>query len=137
MEAITPAFFAVGAVNLLMFPVLLWLLKRTIGKKLDHMDEKRDEARVEQAENMRQREAERSMLLAITRTMLLDNDEKCMAKVYYTREEREVYSLLYESYKKDNGNGVIETIAERIRTLPLKPQGSHDDMQQTDMEATR
>jgi hypothetical protein len=121
VEAITPALFVLGAVNLLMFPILAWLIKRGIGVKLDHMDEKRDAARVEQAEDKRQREAERSMLLAIARTMLLDNYEKCMSKGYYTREEREVYSLLYESYKKDEGNGVIDTIAENIRELPLKP----------------
>lgn len=121
MEAITPALFVLGAVNLLMFPILAWLIKRGIGVKLDHMDEKRDAARVEQAEDKKQREAERAMVLAIARTMLLDNYEKCLTKGYYTYEEREVYSLLYESYKDDDGNGIIDTIAENIRKLPLKP----------------
>ena len=121
MEAITPALIAVGVINLLMFPVIAWLIKRSLGQKLDHMDEKRDEARAEQAKDKKQREAERSMLLAIARTMLLDNFEKCMAKGCYTVDEREVYSLLYESYKEDNGNGVIDAIAERIRELPLEP----------------
>jgi hypothetical protein len=53
--------------------------------------------------------------------MLLDNYEKCMTKGCYTVDEREVYSLLYESYKEDNGNGVIDAIAERIRELPMEP----------------
>lgn len=126
MDAITPALIAVGIVNLLMFPLLLWLLKRAIAKKLDHMDEKRDDARAEQAEDKKQREAERSMLLAIARTMLLDNYEKCASKGYYTVDEREVYSLLYESYKNDKGNGVIDAIAERIRELPMEPPKGHD-----------
>ena len=117
MEAITPALIAVGAVNLLLFPLLLWYIKR----HLERFDRKRDEARAEQAEDKKQREAERSMLLAIARTMLLDNFEKCMAKGCYTVDEREVYSLLYESYKEDNGNGVIDAIAERIRELPMEP----------------
>ena len=121
MDAITPALIAVGAVNLLMFPILAWFIKRSLGNKLDTMDEKRDEARAEQAESQKQREAERSMLLAIARTMLLDNFEKCVAKGYYTLDEREVYSLLYESYKEDHGNGVIDAIAERIRELPMEP----------------
>jgi hypothetical protein len=121
VEAITPTLIAVGVINLLMFPVIAWLIKRSLGQKLDHMDEKRDEARAEQAEDKKQREAERSMLLAIARTMLLDNFEKCMAKGCYTVDEREVYSLLYESYKEDNGNGVIDAIAERIRELPMEP----------------
>jgi hypothetical protein len=36
-------------------------------------------------------------------------------------EERDVYSKLYESYKFDHGNGVIDEIAERIRELPMEP----------------
>lgn len=126
MDAITPALFAVGAVNLLMFPLLLWYIKRHLEK----FDSKREEARIEQAETERnaakQREAERSMLLAIARTMLLDNFEKCMEKGYYTVDEREVYSLLYESYKEDKGNGVIDAIAKRIRELPMEPPKEHD-----------
>ena len=126
MDAITPALIAVGAVNLLMFPILAWFIKRSLGNKLDTMDEKRDEARAEAAEDKKQREAERSMLLAIARTMLLDNFEKCMEKGCYTLDEREVYSLLYESYKEDKGNGVIDAIAERIRELPMEPPKGHD-----------
>lgn len=88
-------------------------------------DEKRDEARTEQAEaerkKIKQRDAERSIVLAIARTMLLDNYEKCMNKGYYTLEERDVYSKLYESYKDDDGNGVIDEIAPRIRRLPIEP----------------
>lgn len=120
MEAIT-ALITVGVVNLLMFPVLAWFVKRSLGQKLDHMDEKREQARAEQAEDKQQRDAEHVMVLAIARTMLLDNYEKCVAKGFYSVDEREVYGLLYESYKDDNGNGVIDTIAERIRELPLKP----------------
>jgi hypothetical protein len=120
VDAITPTLIAVGIINLLMFPILAWLIKRSLGQKLDHMDEKRDEARAEQAEDKKQREAERSMLLAIARTMLLDNYEKCVNKGCYTVDEREVYSLLYESYKEDKGNGVIDEIAKRIRELPME-----------------
>lgn len=116
MDALTPAVFAVGAVNLIAFPLLLWFIKR----KLEKFDRKRDEARAEQAEDKKQREAERSMLLAIARTMLLDNYEKCMEKGCYTLDEREVYSLLYKSYKEDKGNGVIDTIAKKIRELPTE-----------------
>ncbi len=126
MEAITPALIAVGVVNLLMFPILAWLIKRSLGNKLDTMDEKRDEARAEQAESQKQREAEHAMLLAIARTMLLDNFEKCMDKGYYSREEREIYSLMYHEYKLSHGNGVIDTIAERIRELPMEPPREHE-----------
>jgi len=114
-----------GVIELLMLPLLLFALKHLLGKRLDQFDEKREEARVERAENERkkieQREAERGIVLAIARTMLLDNYEKCMDKGYYTVEEREVYSVLYKNYKNDNGNGVIDAIAERIRELPMEP----------------
>ena len=121
MDAITPTLIAVGIINLLMFPVIAWLIKRSLGQKLDHMDEKRDEARAEQAEDKKQREAERSIVLAIARTMLLNNWERCMDKGYYTVEEREVYHKLWVSYARDGGNGIIEEIAPRIRALPMEP----------------
>ena len=121
MEAITPALFAVGAVNLLMFPLLLWYIKR----HLERFDGKREEARIEQAEAERnaakQREAERVIILAMSRTMLLNNYEKCVDKGYYSLEEREVYHKLYEAYKDDGGNSVIDEIAPRIRALPMEP----------------
>ena len=121
MEAITPAMLAVGFVNLLAFPLLVWLIKH----KLEKFDGKRDEARFERAESERiarkQRDDERTIVLAIARTMLLDNYEKCMKKGCYTVEEREVYSKLYESYAGDGGNGVIKDLAVRIRELPTEP----------------
>ena len=45
MEALTPALFAVGAVNLVMFPLLVWFIKRY----LERFDGKRERARAEQA----------------------------------------------------------------------------------------
>ena len=114
-----------GVVELLMVPVVVFLVKRAIGKRLDKFDAKRDEARSERAENERkkseQREAERTIILAMSRTMLLDNWEKCMDKGCYTVEEREVYHKLYEAYKNDGGNSIIDEIAPRIRALPMDP----------------
>jgi hypothetical protein len=58
--------------------------------------------------------------------MLLDNYEKCMAKGYYTVEEREVYSKLFSAYKGDGGNGVMDTIAPRMRDMPMEPPRNLD-----------
>lgn len=120
MEALTPTLFIVGIVDLLMFPLILWFIKRY----LERFDNKREEARIERAEIERkaieQREAERTIILAMSRTMLLDNWEKCMDKGSYTVEEREVYHKLYEAYKSDGGNSVIDDIAPRIRALPME-----------------
>lgn len=121
MEAITPALIAVGAVNLLLFPLLLWFIEH----RLERFDRKRETARTERAKAdkaaIKQREAERVIILAMSRTMLLDNYEKCMKKGCYTVEEREVYRKLYEAYKSDGGNSVIDEIAPRIRRLPMEP----------------
>ena len=114
-----------GLFEVLALPVAIFILEKLIGARLDKFDHKRDEARHAQAESDRkaieQREAERTIILAMSRTMLLDNWEKCMEKGYYSIEEREVYHKLYEAYRDDNGNGIIEEIAPRIRALPMEP----------------
>ena len=111
-------------------PVIVYLMQRATGKKLDAFDRKREAAREEREERERReaerREAERAIVLAIARTMLLDNFEKCMDKGYYTVEEREVYSKLFSAYKGDGGNGVMDTIAPRMRELPLEPPRNLD-----------
>ena len=121
MEVITPALFVAGAINIVAFPLLFWFIKR----QLEHFDGKRDDARTEQAEAERkaakQRDAERVIILAMSRTMLLNNYEKCVDKGFYSLEEREVYHKLYEAYKDDGGNSVIDEIAPRIRRLPIEP----------------
>ena len=127
MEAITPALLAVGVVNLVMFPLVLWFIKRY----LERFDDKREQARAARAENdhrvIKQQEAERTIILAMSRTMLLNNWEKCIEKGYYTVEEREVYHKLYEAYREDDGNGIIEQIAPRIRALPMEPPNDWQD----------
>ena len=95
-------------------PVVVYLMQRATGKKLDDFDKKREDAR-------RSRDAEHVIVLAIARTMLLDNFEHCVRKGYYTVEEREVYGKLYAAYTDDGGNGVIAAVAERIRELPMEP----------------
>lgn len=121
MDPVFKTALITGIVNLLAFPLLLWYIKR----KLERFDGKREDARIEQAEAersaARQREAERVIILAMSRTMLLNNYEKCVDKGYYSLEEREVYHKLYEAYKDDGGNSVIDEIAPRIRRLPIEP----------------
>jgi len=125
MDPMLKTVIITGIVEMLAVPVVVYLVKRAIGKRLDHFDEKRDEARTAQAEAERriieQRDAERTIILAMSRTMLLDNWEKCMDKGCYTVEEREVYHKLYLAYKDDGGNSIIDEIAPRIRALPMEP----------------
>lgn len=122
---------AAFVVNVVVSPLVSYITQRATAKKLDAFDKKREAARTERAEAERmeeeRREAERAIVLAIARTMLLDNYEKCMAKGCYTVEEREVYGKLYASYVSDGGNGVISTVAKRIRELPLDPPSYVDE----------
>ena len=130
MDPMLKTVLITGIVELLAVPVIVFLVKRAIGKRLDRFDERREEARVERAENERrkieQREAERTIILAMSRTMLLNNYERCVEKGYYTVEEREVYHKLYVAYRDDGGNSVIEDIAPRIRALPMEPPKSKE-----------
>ena len=133
MDPVVLQMVAGVAAEIILLPLVLFVVKRVISKRLDAFDQKRELARFERAENKRreyeQRDAERTIVLAMARTMLLDNFEKCMKKGCYTVDEREVYHKLYAAYKDDSGNGVIDTIAERIRQLPLEPpkKARHDD----------
>jgi hypothetical protein len=116
--------------NLVVVPIAVFVMKRFIGKRLDDFDGKREEARMERAESNRkaieQREAESAIILAMSRTMLLNNYERCMEKGYYTVEERDVYGTLFRNYISDGGNGVIAEIAPRIRALPMEPPEEGD-----------
>ena len=107
------------------------IIVAVIVGRLNRFDEKREQARTERAEEKKreqdQREAERTMILAIARTMLLNNYENCIAKGYYTTDERSVFSVLYSCYKRDSGNGVIDALATRIRELPTEPPENDGD----------
>lgn len=121
MDPMIAQIIVAGIVELLAAPIIV----AVIVKKLNRFDAKRDAARAERVEDKKQereqREAEHEIILAISRTMLLNNYERCVDKGYYSVEEREIYSALYERYRKSGGNGVLDTIAERIRKLPIEP----------------
>ena len=132
MDPVVWQIIIAGAVELVIAPIVVAIVIRIFGKRLDHFDDKRERARVEHAEGKRQelqqREADHEIVLAIARTMLLDNYERCAAKGCYTVDEREVYSALFSAYKRDGGNGIIDVIAERIKKLPLEsPDDGGDD----------
>lgn len=75
--------------------------EKEIKKKQEEDQEKRDSA-----------------ILAMMRTMLKENADRCFEKGYYTVEEREIYSTLYKVYKSYGGNGVIDEMGNRLRPLP-------------------
>ena len=126
MDPIVAGAIVAFVAELIAAPIIVAIINR----KLNRFDEKREMARAERAEDKRrereQREAERNIILAIARTMLLDNYEKCVDKGYYSVDEREIYHKLYVEYKNDGGNGIIDTIAARVKELPLEPPEDDD-----------
>lgn len=94
---------------------------RTYRQKRSEMEEaQKEEAKLKQ-------QKEDLALLAIMRTMLKDNADKCFEKGYYSVEEREIYSALYKAYKEYGGNGVIDEMGNRLRPLPYEPIGKHHE----------
>lgn len=94
---------------------------RTYRQKRSEMEEaQKEEAKLKQ-------QKEDLALLAIMRTMLKDNADKCFEKGYYSVEEREIYSALYKVYKEYGGNGVIDEMGNRLRPLPYEPIGKHHE----------
>lgn len=59
-------------------------------------------------------------LMGILRERLVENYNRCMAKGYYSKEEREVYGKMYDCYTQDpfNGNGVIHQIQPIMQKMP-------------------
>lgn len=109
--------------------IFVSVLTAFISHRLKKWDEqnaryRREREEKEEAEFAR-REAEDKardeLTLGMARTMLLNNYENCIQKKYYSVPEREVFHKLYEAYKRDHGNGIIEQLAEKIVELPTEP----------------
>lgn len=109
-----------AAVQLIMAPIIVAILKYTLGKWLAKMEERHDDAREKEV-------AEHRLTLAMARSQLLENYERCIEKGYYTVDEREVYHELYEAYHKDGGNGIMDMLAEKLTVLPTEPPSRGDD----------
>jgi di/tricarboxylate transporter len=77
MDPIVTPMIVAGVIEVIAIPLTIFILEKIIGRRLDKFDSKREIARAEQAKTERkiieQREAERDIVLAIARTMLLDN----------------------------------------------------------------
>ena len=100
---------AVSALVTVVTGIILFILKSNISdlKKYRSEREKKEEAKDE-------------LLLGMARVMLIENYNRCEEKGYYTTDEREVYGKLFEAYRINGGDGVIDQLAPKIRALPTK-----------------
>lgn len=100
---------AVSAFVTIVTGIILFILKANISdlKKYRNEREKKEEAKDE-------------LILGMARSMLIDNYNRCEEKGYYSTDEREVYGKLFEAYRINGGNGVIDQLAPKLRNLPTK-----------------
>lgn len=71
-------------------------------------------------------QAERQGMIEALKIMMQDrllaNADNCLAKGYYTREERATYHQMFELYKSEpfnDGNPVIMELAPKLKALPM------------------
>jgi hypothetical protein len=121
---ITTDVMILGAVNLLMFPMFLFLLKRALGKMLDGFDAKRDEARIEQEQYHNRREQEydaiRKGIRSLLRTELIHENRKWVKLSYCPLASKEYVQRTYEAYHALGGNDVGTAMYEEIMNLPTE-----------------
>ena len=100
---------AVSALVTVVTGIILFILKSNISdlKKYRNEREKKEEAKDE-------------LILGMARVMLIENYNRCEEKGFYTTDEREVYGKLFEAYRINGGDGVIDQLAPKIRNLPTK-----------------
>ena len=100
---------AVSALVTVITGVILFVLKSNISdlKKFKDEREKKESAKDE-------------LILGMARVMLIENYNRCEEKGYYTTDEREVYGKLFEAYRINGGDGVIDQLAPKLRNLPTK-----------------
>lgn len=72
-------------------------------------------------------QAKDDLLLGLARVSLLENYYKCEKAGFYSLKDREVYGKLFEAYRLNGGDGVIDQLAPKLRAMPTSPNHSGDD----------
>ena len=108
---------AAGGLMTVVTGVILFILKGYISDLKKYRMEREEK---EQAKD--------DLLLGIARVMLLETYNKCEEKGYYSLDDREVYGKLFDAYRLNGGDGVIDQLAPKIRSLPTKLPDNQGDV---------
>ena len=100
---------AVSAIVTIVTGIILFVLKANISDLKKYRNERE-----------RKEAAKDELLLGMSRVMLIENYNRCEEKGYYSTEDREVYGKLFEAYRINGGDGVIDQLAPKLRNLPTK-----------------
>lgn len=115
MDAVTPALIAVGCVDLLMFPMVVWVLKRFIGSKLDDLARRRESERI--TIEMHDAAMEKGMR-SLLRAELIHEHRKWTGKGYCPLESKEYAQHTYEAYHELGGNDIGTSMYHDLMALP-------------------
>lgn len=115
----------ISVVEIFLVPLIIFLMQRGMGKKLDNFDKKRDKAREEQQQN---REAEKiwresitAGMRAILRAELFSEHRKVKEKKYASTTTKEYVEKIETAYAKLGGNGLGKSMYEEIMAMPTEP----------------
>ena len=100
---------SVSALVTIVTGVILFILKANISDLKKYRNERE-----------RKEQAKDELILGMARVMLIENYNRCEEKGFYTTDEREVYGKLFEAYRINGGDGVIDQLAPKLRNLPTK-----------------
>ena len=112
-------------VEIFLVPLIIFIMQRGMGKKLDNFDEKRDKARAEQKENREKEESWRDSMTAGMRAMLraelISEHRKAKEKRYASTTTKEYVEKIETAYAKLGGNGLGKAMYEEIMSMPTEP----------------
>ncbi len=115
--------------EMVMLPVLLFVIKHFIGRKLDDFDEKREQARKEQKSRERYRDTwEKALsegIKSLLRSEIISTYHKARDRGYASLETKEYIERVYVSYSNLNGNGLGKSMYESIMEMPTEPPEEH------------
>ena len=87
--------------------IIVWVLKGYITDMKKYREERE-----------KKEQAKDDLLLGLARVSLIENYYKCEKQGFYSTTDREVYGKLFEAYRINGGEGVIDQLAPKIRDLP-------------------
>ena len=124
MDRIVEIAVSLIAVQTIITSVIVWIVQRVLGKKLDVMDEKRDLARrsaEEAAEDGRAwRQAMEGGMKSLLRAELVHQHTRWVALGYCPLEQKTYVEKLHADYKAVGGNSIGDGLYEELMALPTK-----------------
>lgn len=114
--------FFLSLVEIFLVPIIIFVMQRHLGKKLDNFDEKREKAREERqqekAQEKKWRESMTAGMQAMLRAELISEHRKTKKQEYASTTTKEYVEKIYTAYAKLGGNGLGKTMYEEIMNMP-------------------